>query len=67
MLANIVLADGRVVNRELVRAGFAWWFRRYASRDRALAALEEEARGKRLGLWADAAPEPPWVFRKDRP
>src|ERR1700730_10673810 len=28
--ADILLPDGRNLNQELVRAGFAWWFERYA-------------------------------------
>jgi micrococcal nuclease len=63
LLGEVILPDGRSLNQELVRAGFAWWFRRY-SRDLTLAHLEEEAREARLGLWADPSPEPPWSFRK---
>jgi hypothetical protein len=29
-LAEIILPDGRNLNRELVRAGLAWWYERYA-------------------------------------
>jgi endonuclease YncB( thermonuclease family) len=65
LLGEIVLPDGRSLNQELVRAGMAWWFRRY-SRDGRLARLEEEARAGRRGLWADPAPEPPWDFRGRR-
>ena len=52
LLGEVVLPDGRSLNQELVRAGYAWWFRRY-SRDVRLARLEEEARQDRRGLWAD--------------
>ena len=62
LLGEVVLPDGRSLNQELVRAGYAWWFRRY-SRDVRLARLEEEARQGRRGLWADLAPEPPWEYR----
>ena len=62
LLGEVVLPDGRSLNQELVRAGYAWWFRRY-SRDVRLARLEEEARQDRRGLWADRAPEPPWEYR----
>jgi micrococcal nuclease len=46
------LPDGRRLNHEVVRAGYAWWFRRYSS-DATLAALESEARAAQRGLWAD--------------
>jgi micrococcal nuclease len=61
-LGEVILPDGRSLNQELVRAGFAWWFRKY-SRDLTLAHLEEEAREGRRGLWADPSPEPPWTYR----
>ena len=65
LLADVILPDGRSLNQALVRAGYAWWFRRY-SRDGRLAQLEEEARSGRRGLWADEAPEAPWDFRGRR-
>ena len=52
------------VNQEMVRAGMAWWFRRYAPRDMVLRDLEERAREAALGLWADPDATAPWNFRK---
>jgi endonuclease YncB( thermonuclease family) len=37
-LADVTLEDGRQVNRELVRLGWAWWFRKY-TKDIALRTL----------------------------
>jgi endonuclease YncB( thermonuclease family) len=62
LLGEVVLPDGRSLNQELVRAGYAWWFRKY-SRDGRLARLEEEARQRRRGLWVDEAPQAPWDYR----
>lgn len=62
-LAEVFLPDGRSLNRELLTAGYAWWYRRYSA-DRGLEALEQAARGERRGLWADANPVPPWEFRE---
>jgi endonuclease YncB( thermonuclease family) len=62
LLAEVVLPDGRSLNQELVRAGYAWWFRRYSA-DVRLARLEDDARAARRGLWADARPVPPWEWR----
>jgi endonuclease YncB( thermonuclease family) len=62
LLGEVVLPDGRSLNQELVRAGYAWWFRRY-SRDLQLARLEAQARRGRRGLWADPEPAPPWEYR----
>jgi micrococcal nuclease len=63
LVAEVVLPDGRSLNQELVRHGWAWWFRRYAPDNAALAALEGEARDARRGLWADAKPTAPWEWR----
>jgi hypothetical protein len=49
------MTDGRtLLHHELVRAGLAWWFRRYAPGDRKLERLESEARRARRGLRRDA-------------
>jgi endonuclease YncB( thermonuclease family) len=63
ILAEVMLPDGRSLNRELVRAGLAWRYRGYSS-DESLGALEAEARAARRGLWSDAHPVPPWEFRR---
>jgi len=65
-LAEVLLGDGRSLNRELVSAGYAWWFRRHSS-DRDLEERERQARAARRGLWADPNPVPPWVFRETQP
>ena len=58
--------DGRALNRELVKAGFAWWYRRYAPDNEPLKQLEAEARQAKRGLWADPHPVPPWQWRVKR-
>ena len=63
IVADVVLADGTSLNRDLVKEGLAWWFFRY-SNDATLKTLEMEAREGKRGLWADPIPIPPWVFRK---
>ena len=62
-VAEVVLPDGRSLNQELVRAGYAWWYRRY-SNDSVLEDLELQARARRLGLWAGSDPVPPWEWRR---
>jgi endonuclease YncB( thermonuclease family) len=66
LVGEVLLPDGRSLNQELVRAGLAWWSRQYAPHDTTLAQLEAEARAAKRGLWADAAPVPPWAWRKAR-
>ncbi len=65
-VGEVVLPDGRVLNHKLVKAGLAWWYRRYAPEDKKLSQLEAEARDKKRGLWADPNPLPPWEWQRMR-
>jgi len=58
----VVVVEGVNVNLELVRRGMAWRYDKY-SKDAALLAAQDEAKAARRGLWADAAPVPPWEWR----
>ena len=60
-----VWCAGIDANTEQVRRGMAWVFDRYV-KDRSLYPLQEAARADRLGLWADAAPVPPWHWRQQK-
>lgn len=64
-VGDVILPDGRNLNRELVRAGFAWWYKQY-SKDQSLGELEAQARADRRGLWQDPAPIAPWDFRRGK-
>lgn len=57
-----ITVDGRSVNAELVRQGYAWVYLRYSS-NAELVALEAEAKKEGGGLWADAHPISPWEWR----
>jgi micrococcal nuclease len=63
-IVEITLPDGKNLNHELGRAGFAWWYRKYAPEDRVLEKLGDEARNVKRGFWADPNPIPPWEIRK---
>jgi micrococcal nuclease len=60
-----VWVDGQSLNKELVKAGFAWWYRYYALHDEELRTLEAKARKDKLGLWSQPNPIPPWKFRRE--
>ncbi len=72
-LLGQVFVDGHDAGLEQVRAGLAWWDRAYANEqtadERELYELaEKEARKRRLRLWRDADPVPPWEWqRSNRP
>ena len=63
-VAFIILPDGRNLNQEIVKAGYAWWFVRYAKDDKVLEQLESEAKLNKRGMWAGDNPTPPWEHRK---
>jgi endonuclease YncB( thermonuclease family) len=63
-----VIRGSTDVNLEQIRAGMGWWYREYAKEQSAedqksYAQAEDEARGRRVGLWKDAKPMPPWEWR----
>ena len=63
-----VLVGGVDAGLEQVRAGMAWYFRRYAKelppdRRQQYADMEVQAQAERRGLWADAEPMAPWDWR----
>lgn len=60
-----VVCDGKDASAAQVRAGMAWVYDKYVT-DRALYVLQDAARTARAGLWADAAPVPPWEWRKQK-
>jgi endonuclease YncB( thermonuclease family) len=66
-----ILVDGLDANLEQVKKGMAWHYKQYqkeqSSVDRtAYAKAEELAKAKKLGLWFDPSPTPPWDFRHNR-
>jgi len=65
-VADVYLSDGRMLNQELVRAGLAWWYEKYAPHDKVLRRLREEARAAKRGLWADPHAMPPWEWRAQK-
>jgi micrococcal nuclease len=58
-----VFVNGINLNEELVKLGLAWAYIHFSTR---FLPLEREARAKRIGLWADKNPIPPWEFRNKR-
>jgi endonuclease YncB( thermonuclease family) len=63
---GIVYLNGKNINQEMVAEGYAWAYRQYLDRPHAseYIELEEQARAKRLGLWEQSNPRPPWEFRR---
>ena len=62
-----IFLDGLNINKEMVRAGHAWVYRRY-TKDETLFKLEEYAKQNMLGLWALPKEQriAPWEWRRGK-
>jgi endonuclease YncB( thermonuclease family) len=65
-----ILVNGRDANLAMVNAGMAWHYKKYEKEqslsDRLLYAnAEQEARTRKVGLWHDPTPVPPWEWRHE--
>lgn len=65
LLAEIILSNGKNLNKELVKNGLAWHYKRY-SKDNSYDDLEKQARKQKLGLWKEKKQVSPWEWRKSR-
>ena len=63
---GIVSMNNRNINLEIIKEGYAWAYREYLRGPYASEFIdaEGEARERRLGLWNQSNPQPPWEFRK---
>lgn len=64
-----IIVNGMDANLEQVKAGMAWHYKQYAkeqsSQDREdYEVAEFNAKIRRLGLWNDKNPVPPWEWRR---
>jgi endonuclease YncB( thermonuclease family) len=57
--------NGTLLNEELVKKGLAWVHVRYCDEEicQSWRDLEQEARKKRIGIWQDDRPVPPWQWK----
>ncbi len=64
---GLVSIGRKMLNRELVRAGYAWVYPAFCKKQPLCAEfskLEEKARKKKAGLWRRKKPLPPWEWRR---
>ncbi|MDY0039187.1 MAG: thermonuclease family protein [Desulforhabdus sp.] len=65
---GLAYVNGRCVNEELIKAGFAWTYEIYCKEsfcDR-WRMLQQQAKDKRKGLWKKNKPIPPWEYRRHK-
>ena len=65
-LVCLVRLGSRSMNEAMIQEGWAWAYRRYLKGSEVLdfLVLEQDARRRRIGLWQNSSPQPPWEFRK---
>jgi endonuclease YncB( thermonuclease family) len=63
---GIVWQEGNNVNEEMVRAGYAWVYRWYCNKPicEYWLTLENEAKTRKIGLWQEQNPIPPWLWSR---
>lgn len=64
-VAGVFYAGDKYLSREIVKAGFGWWYFK-ASKNTELQKMQDEAKAGKLGLWADKKAVAPWDFRKNK-
>ena len=57
-----VYYDNKYLSEEIIKAGFAWFYKRY-SNNKKLQLLEHEAKRNKLGIWSDKTTIEPYKFR----
>lgn len=61
-VSQTFLADGTDVSFEMIKAGYAWHYKKY-SKDKTYTNAEIQTRIKKIGLWTEPNPLPPWEVR----
>jgi endonuclease YncB( thermonuclease family) len=61
-----VYYNGKYLNKEIVKNGYAWWYKNYAKNDKDLENAEKYARANKLGLWKSPNPIAPWDYRRGK-
>jgi micrococcal nuclease len=70
-LLGVIFIDGVDFNLEMIKAGAAWHFKKYAKHDQAKDQYqiynqnEQQAKLREIGLWRENA-TPPWLWRKNK-
>lgn len=68
-VCTLIMADGSSVNRAQVQDGYAWAYTAKQGaylHDKAMPQIQRQAQQERKGLWQDANPVAPWVWRYER-
>lgn len=61
----LITLNGKDINLEMVKSGYAWAYRKFLKKKykKIYVDAETDAKNKRIGLWRDGNPIPPWEYR----
>ena len=65
IIGKVFLPDGKLLNGEMIKAGLAWHYRVKHPHSNFLEKLEYKAWKRKLGLWIQEKPVPPWEYRRE--
>ena len=63
LVSYVFTPNGEDVSLLMLNQGMAWHFKEYDSTEK-YSNAEQVAKGKKNGLWSDASPVAPWIFRR---
>jgi endonuclease YncB( thermonuclease family) len=66
LIADVILPDHTSLSEDIVRAGYAWWYREYAPKDHTLAYAEADAKLEGVGIWSSRIAQAPWEYRHEQ-
>lgn len=53
------------MNLHMLETRNAWWYKQYSKNNVEFGIAEENTKLKKLGLWKESNPTPPWIYRKE--
>jgi endonuclease YncB( thermonuclease family) len=65
LIVGRVYVDDKDLSMELVTAGLAWYYKGHGG-DRYLSKAQKKAKKKKIGIWSQKKPKPPWIFKKEK-
>ena len=66
LIGKVFLPNGKILNEEVLKAGLAWHYRVKHPHSIFMKKIEYKAWKKKIGLWVQEKPIPPWEFRREK-
>lgn len=63
LIAKVYVKD-KFINLEMIKAGYAWWYKDYAPKAKKIEKAQQNAKLNKRGLWVEPNPIEPQIWRK---